>query len=44
VGLKFGNGSADLHSSFVAMADVLARFDRREVTQEELRDALKTVR
>jgi putative GTP pyrophosphokinase len=44
VGLKFGDGSADLHSTFVAMADVLARFDRREVTQEELRDALKTMR
>ncbi len=44
VGLKFGDGSAKLHASFVATADVLARFDRGELTQEELRAALKEVR
>jgi hypothetical protein len=44
VGLKFGAGSVELQAQFIAMADVLARFDRGELTQEELREALKTVR
>lgn len=44
VALKFGDGSADLHARFVATAEVLARFDRGELTQEELRAALKEVR
>ncbi len=44
VGLKFVDGSADLHASFAATAEVLARFDRGERTQEELRAALKEVR
>jgi putative GTP pyrophosphokinase len=43
VGLKFGVGDADVHAMFVAMSDVLARFDRGELSSEELRAALETL-
>lgn len=44
VGLKFGAGSADLKAHFVAMAEVLARFDRDELSSEGLRQGLKALR
>jgi ppGpp synthetase/RelA/SpoT-type nucleotidyltranferase len=44
VGFKFGAGDADIRAVFAAIAEVLARFDRGELSQEELRSALKTVR
>jgi GTP pyrophosphokinase len=40
---KFGAGSADARSAFVALSDRLARFDRGELTPEELRAALKAL-
>jgi putative GTP pyrophosphokinase len=43
VGLKFGAGDADVHAMFVAMSEVLARFDRGELSPEELRAALETL-
>jgi putative GTP pyrophosphokinase len=43
VGFKFGAGDADVHAVFVAMSEVLARFDRGELSPEELRAALETV-
>lgn len=43
VGFKFGAGGADLHAMFVAMSDTLARFDRGELSQEDLRAALKSM-
>jgi putative GTP pyrophosphokinase len=43
VGFKFGAGDADVHAVFVALSDTLARFDRGELSQEELRAALKSV-
>ncbi len=44
VGLKFGAGGADLQGVFVSMAETLARFDRGELPQDELRAALRHVR
>jgi putative GTP pyrophosphokinase len=43
VGLKFGAGDPRLHSIFVAMSEVLARFDRAEMSSDELRAALKSL-
>ncbi len=44
IGLKFGQGGADLQDYFVTMAEVLASFDRGEVSAEQLRAALEAVR
>jgi len=43
-GLKFGAGSEQVRAMFLAMADTLARFDRGELGEENLREALKTMR
>jgi GTP pyrophosphokinase len=42
-GLKFGDGDARLHGILVAMSEAIARFDRAEVTPDELRTALKNL-
>jgi putative GTP pyrophosphokinase len=42
VGFKFGAGDADVHAIFVALSDTLARFDRGELSPEDLRAALKS--
>jgi putative GTP pyrophosphokinase len=44
VGLKFGEGGADLRGYFVGLAEVLARFDRGEMAPEDLRAAVEAVR
>lgn len=44
VGLKFGAGGADVHAMLVRLSDTLARLDRGEVSGEELRAALKSLR
>jgi putative GTP pyrophosphokinase len=43
LGLKFGAGDPGLHNTFVAMSEVLARFDRAEVSSDELRATLKSL-
>jgi ppGpp synthetase/RelA/SpoT-type nucleotidyltranferase len=44
VGFKFGAGAADIHAAFVVASETLARFDRGELSLEELPDALKSMR
>jgi hypothetical protein len=41
--LKFGAGNEHLDSIFVAMAELIARFDRAELSPEELREGLRSL-
>lgn len=41
IGFKFGAGAADVHTAFGAVSDTLARFDRDELSREELLDELR---
>lgn len=43
VGFKFGAGPTGIHAGFVALSEVLARFDRGELSQEELLVTLENV-
>lgn len=43
VGLKFGEGSADLLDKLREAAEVIARFERSEISAEELREGLLPV-
>jgi hypothetical protein len=43
VGFKFGEGGADTQAMFVALADVLAAFDRGDISLEELLSGFKSV-
>lgn len=44
IGLKFGAGGVDLQAYFVGMAELLARFDRGELSGGDLGVALKSLR
>lgn len=44
IGLKFGAGGVDLRAYFVGMAELLARFDRGELSGGDLGVALKALR
>jgi putative GTP pyrophosphokinase len=44
IGLKFGDGGPDLRGYFVALANLLARFDRGEISAEQLRTTIETLR
>jgi putative GTP pyrophosphokinase len=41
VDLKFGAGGEKIRSMFLAMAELIARFDRAELSPDELRDGLR---
>jgi ppGpp synthetase/RelA/SpoT-type nucleotidyltranferase len=41
--LKFGAGNKHLDSMFLAMAELIARFDRAELSPDELREGLRSV-
>jgi GTP pyrophosphokinase len=41
VGFKFGAGGADVHGVLVGLSDARARFDRGEISGEELRVAMR---
>jgi putative GTP pyrophosphokinase len=41
--LKFGAGNEHLDSIFLTMAELIARFDRAELSPEELRDGLRSL-
>jgi ppGpp synthetase/RelA/SpoT-type nucleotidyltranferase len=43
VGFKFGEGSADIHDEFRTAAEVIAAFDRSEISRAELRTALEAM-
>lgn len=43
VGLKFGAGDDDVHAMLVWLSDTLARFDRNELSEDELRAALRSL-
>jgi ppGpp synthetase/RelA/SpoT-type nucleotidyltranferase len=41
--LKFGAGNEHLDSIFLTMAELIARFDRAELSPGELRDGLRSL-
>ena len=44
IGLKFGEGGVDLREYFMRLADLLARYDRGEVSSDQLRTAMESLR